>query len=412
MKKTFFIALCFMALPMSAMSQLIQLSSSESKNKLWLDPDHIYNYNLYEKSRWGLGLQYDINFKTEKELAQIEKPCGFKTLSLSAYGAYGYGDLRFKWGLKADLQGASKRQSHTYMSFFHDLTADASRTLATPTLAILTTPGSLMTRLFSDTYRLTVGRSQKINKWLSASLELRLSRERPLYWAAGSPDLWALAYPSSYNDLKILTYNDFIEGQLYLIQRWGWSAKLLGGCSRQEGGNVQGHLNLLTQYDRSFKLSFLKLGIYAQGGITTPNAPYSRMFDFGGTWSSPILLNHSLLTARISEFTVNFFGMASLKLTTQKSLIELYNNILEIGTAPYPFLLANAAWGNTWEKNDYIAPDHGIAEVGAGIDGILVWGQVFWGAAVVYRLTPASAAYHFSDPKDNLSFLFTAYLNL
>lgn len=100
MRKSILIALTLIALPMSAMAQLIPLLPSGSKNELWLDPNRIYDYNQYEKSRWGLGLQYDINFDT------VSKPT-FKTLSLSAYGAYGYADQHFKWGVFADLQGAS-----------------------------------------------------------------------------------------------------------------------------------------------------------------------------------------------------------------------------------------------------------------------------------------------------------------
>lgn len=405
MKKTFLIALCFIALPMSTMAQLISLSSTESRNKLWLDPNRIYDYNLYEKSRWGLGLQYDINFKTEKELNAMENPTGFKTLSFSGYGAYGYGDQRFKWGLKADLQGASTKQSHTYLEISHDLTADASRTLSTPDFNILRAPASFMTNFFSDSYRLTLGHSRKITKRIFESLELRLSRERPLH------DDFYLFYPASYSELKDLKYNDYIEGLIYVAHTSGWSAQLIVGTTDVTPLNP--FSRLLVQYDHHFYFSFLNLGIFAQaGGVVSNETPYSRMFDLGGTWGSPLLLNHALLTARVNEFTANVFSMVNLKLTTRKPLAEFYNKLLAIGTSPQPFLLCNAAWGYLWEQTNYIAPDRGIAEVGAGIDGLLVWGEIHWGFGVVYRLTPEAAPYHFSDPKDNLTYLFTAYLDL
>lgn len=429
MKKTLLTVLCLMTLPLNAMAQMIQLTSKESKNQLWLDPDRFYDYNLYEKSRWGLGVQYDINFSDRNSTIAKEKPSGgFKRLSLSAYGAYGYQDQRFKWGLKADLQGASKSQTHNYLAFIHDLTPAASRTLSTPTLNLLSLPSSFMTSLFSDTYRLTLGHSRKKNKTIE-SFELRLSRERPLH------NFISLFYPESYSELKKLRHLDFAEGQITLAFASGWSAQLLAGCMLYENfetnPNYIYHEKLLTnpfarllvQYDRHFPLSFLDLGIYAQGGMASSSAPYSRMFDLGGCWGSPLLLNHSLITARPNEFTANIFCMVNLKLTTADPLVDFYNDLFQIGTSPRPFLLGNAAWGKMAESQNnniswinfaspFQSPDRGIAEVGVGIDGLLVWGLVYWGIGAAYRLTPESASYHLSDTKDNLTFLLTAHIDI
>ena len=414
MKKVTLITLSLIALPLCTMAQMIPLSSAESKNQLWIDPGRVYDYNLYEKSRWGIGLQYDINFKTEKELVTMENPKGFKALSLSGYIAYGYADQRFKWGLKADLQGVSKKQSHTYLSFFHDLTPDASRTLTVPTINILTLPASFMTSSFSDTYRFTLGYTRKASKSSTENFELCLSRERPLHYGS------TLFYPQSYSELNNILHFDFIESQFYIAYTSGWSAQLLAGgmqynhtmgpkSTPSNFGSKKWtpFARLLVQYDRHFYLSFLDLGIFAQAGAVTPKVPTSRMFDLGGSWGSPLLLNHSLLTARPNEFTANIFGMINLKLTTVDPLFKFYNRLFDIGTSPQPFLLANAAWGKGSE-----APDQGIAEAGAGIDGLLVWGLVYWGFGMVYRFTPESAYYHLPDPKDNYTFLFTAHIDL
>jgi hypothetical protein len=85
MKKFVLITLAFIALVPSGMAQLVPLVSGE-RNVLSLDLNRLYSYNRYELSRWGLGLQYDINFSEKSS---------FKTLSLSGYGAYGYADERF-----------------------------------------------------------------------------------------------------------------------------------------------------------------------------------------------------------------------------------------------------------------------------------------------------------------------------
>ena len=394
------IALTLIALPMSAMAQMIPLLPSGSKNELWLDPDRIYDYNQYEKSRWGLGLQYDINFDT------ASKPT-FKTLSLSAYGAYGYADQHFKWGVFADLQGASRRQSHTYIEFFHDLTADASRTLFTPNLSILRSPASFMSRLFSDTYRFTLGFSNRPTKNLFESIELRLSRERLLH-----DDYGEIFYPT-YSELKDLAAYNFAELNLTLFHVLGLSGRVtLGAYNTDNDKDGEFFVRTQLEYDRTISYYFLKFQIFGQGGwVGGSRVPYSRMYDLGGSWGCPLGLNHTLLTARPNEFTASLFAMVNMKLTTRNPLFEYYNNIIALGTSPSPFLLCNGAWGTSFD-DFYLAPEKGFGEVGAGIDGLLVWGMVDWGIGVVYRLTPASADYHFTDPKNNFALFFTATLEL
>lgn len=400
MKKTLLIILTFIALLPNGMAQLVPLVSG-TENTLSLDLDRVYSYNQYEKSRWGLGLQYDIALGGKR----------FQTLSLSGYGAYGYADERFKWGLKADLLGASVRQSHTYLGFFHDLTPAASRIVTTPAFAILTSPASFMTRLFNDTYRLYWGHTDKVSRKLTGGIELDLSRERNLY-GNGIPCNKAQLYPS-YSELKDLMKYDFAELKFLFSHAFGWDGIVTLGLCNNSSMGTDFFLRVLTQYGRDFFFSPFHFKLYAQGGYVYGDTPYSRMFDLGGSWGCPLSLNHTLLTARQNEFTARLFALVNMKLSTENPLFSLNNNILAIGTAPQPFLLCNAAWGTSFSDNDiYPAPTEGIAEVGAGIDGILVWGLVEWGGAVVYRLTPTSADYHFTEPKDNLVILLTATLNM
>lgn len=397
--RTLFALLTLLALPMGGRGQMMVLYNSAGGNVLSFDLNRLYSYNLYEKSRWGLGLQYDIKLGGNR----------FSTLSLSGYGAYGYADQRIKWGLKADLQSNLRHRSHTYVEFFHDLTPDGSRILTNYQLSAFNSTGSFMTRLFSDTYRLTLGFSRQATAKRTDGLELRISRERALHY--GTTQI----YPPSYSDLKDLPHMDFVEGRLFAAHTSGLRGELLAGfygTFENLSQSMQSFLRLLLQYDNVFYFSAFELDLFAQCGFANSDAPYSRLFDLGGTWGSPIALGRSLLTARPNEFVTNLFSLINLKLGTQEPLFRLNNEILAIGTAPSPFLLCNAAWGKMGDNEGYSVPDKGIAEVGAGIDGILVWGAVQWGGAVVYRLTPESAAYHRPDTKDNLALLLTARLNL
>lgn len=404
MKKIVFLSLVLIALQPSCMAQFLPLVSGE-RNELSLDINSIYSYNQYEKSRWGLGLQYDIALEGER----------FRALVLSGYGAYGYEDERFKWGVKADLQSKLKHQTHSYVAFFHDLTPFGTRNLEPYQLLSFTSTGSFMTRFFSDSYRLTLGFSRQTSPKVTQCFELRLSRERYLH----NGD--ALYYPSSYSDLKNLKHFDFAEGRIFVSNNSGIRGELLIGAEGYwqparpgdpDTYEINPFLRLLLQYEREFDLSAFEFNLFAQGGVTNEEAPYSRIFDLGGTWGSPIAMGRSLLTARPNEFSANMFALVCMKISTGRPLFDFESGSIAIGTAPTPFLLCNAAWGKGFKYAYPIAPDKGIAEVGVGIDGILIWGSIKWGCAAAYRLTPASAEYHYTDTRDNLALLFTARIDL
>lgn len=396
MRRDFLAIACFIALTTSAMAQMIPLTDTASRNTLWFDIDRVFNYNLYERSRWGGGLQYDIGLKGER----------FRTLSLGGYVAYGYLDQRWKWGLKVDLAGRSKREPRTYIEFFHDLTIDASRTLTTYSIRTFSETGNYMSRLFSDTYRLTVGHSYKPFAALTADVKLRLSTERYLHY------YYTLLYPENRSALLDLPSARFAEAILTLSTATGWTLQATGGLVGVKQDDVSAFLRVLAQYEHVYDFSIFRYMLFAQCGVTTREVPYSRMFDLGGTWGSPFFFNQSILTARPNEFTSNLFAMIASRLTLQKPLIELYNHALQLGTSPNPFVFIDVAWGNTWEDQMYITPDKGIAEVGAGIDGLLRSGQIDWGLGVVYRLTPPSADYHFANSRDNYTILVSAILHL
>ncbi|MBO4587140.1 MAG: hypothetical protein J5677_04920 [Bacteroidales bacterium] len=403
MKKTILFTLGIIALQLSALGQLIPLSH-DGGGPLWLDADKVYNYNQYEKSRWGLGLQWGW-MANEIDTTRY----GWDRLSAGAYTGYGYADQRFKWGVNVSLWGNPKLEERFYLSFIHDLTPDALHTLASPGITVLSLPASFMTRLYSDTWRLTLGFSQKrpVKKIfeLFYSLELHLSRERLLYDIYGQ-----IQYPT-YDELKDMEASNFAELQLTLFHSSGWSGRVtFGSYNTDTDKNGEFFLRTLVQYERKIQYDFLEFQIYGQGGfVEGTEVPYSRRFDLGGSWGCPLALNHTLLSARPNEFTANCFVLFNLKLTTRNPLFEFFNNIVALGTAPKPFVLCNGAWG---KAHDYPAPEKGIAEVGAGIDGLLRWGEVYWGLGVVYRLTPASAPYHFTDSRDNMTILFSAYLDL
>ena len=371
-KKTLLLAFAAMLCGSTLQAQLVPLHRSLGV-PLYLDLDRVYNYNQYEKSRWGFGMRYGY---VANDLDLMPKPPSFfDRLSVGAYFGYGYADQRFKWGADAYYWTSLKHQGKVYAAFFHDLTPEATRTMNNYNLINFNASGSFMNRLFSDTRRLTAGYSQKVSR----------------------------------NRIR----DDFHRARLFFEHNIGLRGDLTAGYSTGEWWVDTGYfVRLLLQYDQVFPIGhILNFQVYAQGGLTFNGTPFSRLFNLGGTSGSAIFFERSLLTARVDEFFANRFVLTCLRFGFSRPLFT-YNSILfQVGTAPHPFVIFDAAWGEM-EKYPNLSPDKGIAEVGASIDGILRWGQADWGLALAYRLTPEDAFYHLPEPRDNVTIVFTASLSM
>lgn len=396
-----FVLVFLLSTPSALQAQLLSLAH-DGGGPLWIDMDRIYNYNQYEKSRWGLGLRYGYQISELKSGDSF-----FDRLSVGAYFGYGYADQRIKWGADAYFWTDLRRQGKVYAAYFHDLTPEATRTMNNYNLINFNASGSFMNRLFSDTRRLTAGYSTRLTGHETVGLELRLSDERKLH------DLANIYYPQTDADWDALEHARFAEARLFFEHDLGLRGELTAGYTTGEWWVDTGYfVRLLLQYDQVFPVGrMLNFQVYAQGGLTFNGTPFSRLFNLGGTSGSAILFERSLLTARVDEFFANRFVLTCLRFGFSRPLFTYKSQLLQVGLAPRPFVLLDAAWGEM-EKFPNASPDKGIAEVGAGIDGIMRWGQVDWGLAVAYRLTPEDAYYHLSESRDNLTIVLTAALAL
>lgn len=410
MRRTLLIMACLMALSTSAMAQYIRINGKDAKNGLYFNYDRLWSYNQYEASRWGGGLRYDINFAKESRL---------QCLSLDGYVGYGYTDKGWKWGVMADLQLRHSRRPHVYAGYFHDLLHDASLRMTSPSVNNLSFLDGLMAGRFSAVDRFYVGGGWTVGNRLTLGAELRYSSEQRLY-----DNQYIYYHP---DDIAFLPKHKLLECRLMAEHSKGLRAELLVGSGHSLCQGIQTdfgpYARLLLQYRRSHRIALFTLGTYAQGGITTRDVPYSRMFDLGGHWGSPLLLSQSLVSVRSGEFAANLFAAASVKFGFTEPLFKYHIDLLNVGLRPRPFVQAGAMWGHLWGENengivyDYdelsmLSPSKGIAEVGAGIDGLVRWGVVDWGVALFYRMTPTSAIYHFPGRDGNISLLFTATLTI
>lgn len=390
MKRTLAILL-YLSATLVASGQYLRLAGDPSSTALYFDPIRIWNYNLYEHSRWGGGLL----------LSTHPKRFIFSRLDAGAYIGYGTYDKQWKFGLGLDeyMRNSAHHSVH-YQRAMCDYTAAGSRHIANPwnDSQLL---GAFMARRMTREHSFTLGHRWNTDSWYFA-VELTLGERG---WLFDDKRL-------IYIDRESVGFESFGRLRLLLRHRCGFSTQL---------DLMNNHtVRLLADYRHDFPISLLNLQLYTQGGFTPKNAEYVDMFDLGGTWGSPLYLNNSLTTALPNEFTANAFTLLSMRLQTAKPLYQVYSTLFSIGSNPYPFVGLTAAWGIIWEQdadgqrpwlNSYLqAPYQGILEPSIGINGIIRWGVADWGIALTYRLTPSSASYHGTSTADNLTFLITAVI--
>lgn len=355
----------------SATAQYVELVS----RKLYFDLDKLWNYNLYEHSRWGTGFKY-----TPRQGIDITGCVG-----------YGVRDQQWKGGLGfAAKLPWSRRQGVVYLNVGRDYFAAASRQMNAVNLTDVSGLSALMSRRMSDRRYVSAG-----YRWKTAAMSYivdgvvfqggRLFADRRLLYKIDGDEV----RPENGGEVR-----------LSASHRCGLSAKLTGSYLASPDRMT---LQLLTQYDKSHTLGVFNLHTFAQAGITLPNAPYIYMFDLGGTYGAPLHFRNALLTAEPNEFTASYFAFTSVRLMLRKPLYNVYSRLFAVGSNPRPLVGFNAAWGDLWSHDtdggtyppagfvcqDGVtiqSPSHGVLEALVGIDGLIKWGVVDYGATLVYRV--------------------------
>jgi len=397
-KAAIVIAACIM-LATSALGQLVRLAGDIDRTALYLDADRLWSYNLYERSRWGIGLTL-----TNRVAELRGTPHG----NLSLYLGYSpYAEL-LTGGIGGTWHTADRQ--HFSLALSHDLVAAGIRHTPAATLKEPSSLSSFMARRLNERWQASVGYGIGRGA-VDFGVELQGWRGWRLYDASG------LLYR---RDSVTLPREDGIAASATLSALDDrYTLTLQGGATMPD---TRRFLRLTAQYRQTFRASIVNTHILAQCGIVSRGAPYTFMFDLGGTWGSPLLFDGALLTARPVEFTADLYGLATLRLELAKPLFSLWNSYVAIGSKPVPFVGLNLAWGmlrgmdgDGMLVHDGLtlqAPHMGIAEPLAGIDGLLRWGVVDWGLAAAWRIAPYGATYRYTEVRDNLTLLITARITL
>ena len=381
-------------LPLCVQGQYARLFGDADATAFYLDLDHIWSYNLYEASRWGLG----------GRLAVHPALFGGRTTAVDFYVGYGLRDEEWKGGVGARMPVTA--HGTLTVSVQRDYAKAASRSLTSYNITNINSLSAFMTRRLCDRRMATVGYSHE-GRWT-------LSSEGRIYVGYRLFDGERLLYTVNGDKLP---REDGAVLQLTARNKKGLCAEMMLGATWPETKPVA---RVLAQYDKSLKHKVLTTSIFAQAGLSAPTTSYSYMFDLGGTHGAPIRFNHTLQTALPNEFTASMFAFAAVKVATNNPLWDLYLQEIQIGSHPVPFVQLTAAWGALWNQDTdghllheglYLqAPHMGIAEPAAGVEGLLRFGLTDWGIAAAYRLTPPQAPYARLDAMSNLTLLLTAKL--
>lgn len=361
MKRSLFIAL-ILAVGFSAGAQNVQLYRNvKTGTTLSFDYGRVWTYNLYERSRWGGGLEFSIRD------------------SVVLYGFVGYGvrDQQWKGGVGASYKLPwSHHGGIAYLNIGRDYHAAASRRLKVSDITDISDLSSFMSQLMDDrksvdaAYLFSVGRTTYVVEGsVFMGYKLYDSWLRPLYLVDGAE----------------LERSDGYELGFRMYHVSGFSA----------GAVVTNEFDwrLLAQYDRRFGIGPFYLASFAQAGICGPSAMIYYQFDLGGTYGSPLWFRNSMLTLRPYEYVAQYFAFGSLRLQFKKPLFSLWSKMFAVGTNPRPMIGASGTWGGryaygsgelTGGKNGALA----AVELMAGVDGLIRWGVADYG--VLFAVRPGS----------------------
>lgn len=397
-KRLFF--LMFVAVSLLASGQQIRLTKYRAPLALYLDPSCLYNYNRYEGSRLDLSLI--AVFPNEASEAARDAKHFF---SSGIYGAYGFVDKDFKFGGSLGYYRKATPNNPRPWSISlwgaHDLEPAASRNLGTYNIITIADNSSYL----SSRYVGVNGCSLLFNKRFG---KLKLATSLRLSWEDYRFDNYYLIYPFSNSYLKD-NVKRFEEAKVRLD--WCPKPKNNGLTLQIRGGLVhddaqRAYISSLLQYDADLGISGLHL--FGQAGYASSQAPYSRMFDLSGTAFSHYFFRHNFLTVSPNTFASNAFAHICLNYTTPEPIWK------SSWSNPHPFIQVNAMIGRLHDADEMglavvdgislKAPDKGLLEPAAGLDGLIRWGLLDVGFGVAYQVSPSSATYYRELPKDRFAF--------
>ncbi len=410
------VLICFVAYGMRCNAQYLRLTHLHSRTDVSIDLNRVYNYNNYERNRWGAGVDLRQPLKYDDRYGVLFQ----NSLIASAYAGYGTGDHAWKYGGAVGLGFPRSVFRQISVCYQHDLLRVGSHSFEEYNIFNTIANSSYFSSRFCGVDRIGVIAQIDIPGPGLLFIDYNHSRERYLFNAKGP------LYPALYEEDR-MPYDIFNEVGIDLY--WGehWKLGVLADIWHYDDSAIEHdpllqlhYLRFLAQYSNKidFKDNHGQLAVFAQSGwMVHDNVPLSRRFDLGGTGGGKYYFYNTFLTVRPNTFLADIFTLASIRYTTGKGLWK--NSLSE----PHPFVQLNAMWGmqygKSWSINTYYvnntemvfnAPFDGLLEPCVGIDKLLHWGMLDLGVAAAYQLTPKKSPYHLDNFLDKFAVMLVAKL--
>ena len=402
----------------------LRLSHLWSRTNVSFDLNRLYNYNIYERNRWGAGFFLETPLKYDTRYGTLFQ----NTFYGDIYGAYGTGDRALKGGGSLQLRFPRYMLQRISVGYMHDIERVGRHDFNSYNIVNTYENSSYFSSHYSAIDRLEASVRVDLPGPTAFAFAYRHSAERMLFDAHG------LLFPSidEADALPRIKYDE-----LLLQMDWGKHLKfeiLAGRWNPYDATLAEGdrrYLHLFGQYANRLTLpnNHGVVSLYAQGGTTaTGHTPLSRRFDISGAGITRYYFNNTFLTVRPNSFMAD--GYVTLHLGYAMSR-PLWNARL---SKPTPFVQVGAMWGTLYgddvtdgtgnyhlltgapvDSGDPYAiairaPYQGLLEPAIGIDNLFRWGMLDLGVAAAYQLTPKNSAYHLDNFSDKFSVMLVAKL--
>lgn len=368
-----------LTMPDLATGQHIRLPLVKQPGNLYLDASRLFNYNIYEGSRWGAGLLYthDLNNRNHTQLG------------IDGYLGYGTADQRYKYGCGLYLRNSNKHRSSLAINYLNDIEQIASRSLNSYNIVNIEQNSHYYSSRYNAIQRIGIQLSGNPAPQHQLTLGYAYSHERPLYNHEGP------IYPTA-NQLAgpLQKYNEWTIHYRYSNRL---QLRLTHGNTLDP--DTYRYLRLIGQYERQWRLENNdNIRLYIQGGASIGDVPLSRMFDLSGTAGSHIYFTNTFLTIRPNTLMTDRYAMAGIRHTCGWRLYDISIS------KPQPFWQLNGMWGHLsnshtayaeWELQ---APEYGILEPAIGLHNILCIKGMNIGAALAYQIDIEQLAHDLSVP--------------
>lgn len=403
---------------------VLRMSHLWSRTNVGFDLNRLYNYNIYERNRWGAGFYLETPLKYDTRYGSLFQ----NTFYGEIYGAYGSGDKALKGGGSLQLRFPRYILRLVSVGYKHDIERVGMHDFNAYNIINTFENSSYFSSRYSAIDRLETAVVVDLPGATMFTLSYRHSAERLLFDAHG------LLFPAI-DDADALPRIKYDELLLQLECGKNLKFQLLTGKWNPYDAAFELsdrlYLRLFGQYANRIVLpdSHGTVSLYAQGGLTRNECtPISRRFDISGAGITRYFFNNTFLTVRPNSFMADSYVTLHMGYSMGR---PLWNARL---SKPLPFVQLGAMWGMLYGKqvvngtgvyhlltgapvdssNPYAiavrAPYKGLLEPAIGIDNLFRWGFLDLGVAAAYQLTPKNSDYHLDNFSDKFSVMLVAKL--